>query len=294
MAKSDIIPCFGEGQPTLKCTGSKIINDFYSTFNMWGKGHSTYCKKCLDKIYDYYYKNSGENDKLALYYTLVQENTPFITDIYDKLKSKCGKVTINRYMTELSKMTQKQSLWQDFSASDFKLIDNESMSDPQMQEWEKNWGSQTIEGYKFLDETYNKYADELDELTVAQKDLLKDLANYRWILRQINDGTYVGELSQEKVQSQIGKLLNTLKLDNFAEKKVLTLSEQLITDKIAQIELTEPADFYKEPAKYKDFNGLRKYYKDVCLRPLLNTLCGNKDFDINVDDLSKYNTEVEE
>ena len=294
MAKSDIIPCFGEGQPTLKCTGGKVANDFYSTFNIWGKGHSTYCKKCLDRIYDYYYKNSNENDKLALYYTLIQENTPFITDIYDKLKPKCGKVTINKYMSELTKNTQKQTLWQDFSASDFKLIDNESMTDPQMQEWEKNWGSQTIEGYKFLDETYKKYADELDELSIAQQDLLKDLANYRWILRQINDGTYTGELNQEKVQAQIGKLLNILKLDNFTEKKVLTLSEQLITNKVAQLELTEPADFYKEPTKYKDFNGLRKYYKDVCLRPLLNTLCSNKDFDINVDDLAKYNTDAEE
>ena len=79
--KKDIVLCLGEGQPTLKCTGNKLISDFYPSFNMWGNGHSTYCKKCLDKIYDYYYKSSGENDKVDFYPTLINENVPFITEI---------------------------------------------------------------------------------------------------------------------------------------------------------------------------------------------------------------------
>ena len=282
------IVCTGEGQPTLKCTGNKTESDFYTTFNMWGNGHSRYCKKCLDKIYDYYYKNSGENDKVALYHTLVQENTPFITDIYDKLKPKIGKVTPNKYFTELSKMQAKQALWNDFSASDFKLVENESFADEQMVKWEKNWGAQTIEGYKFLDETYDKYLDSFDEMSTAQQDLLRDLCTYRWILRQINDGNYAGDLNQEKVQAQISKLLSILKLDNFAEKKEYTLSEQLIFNKIAQIELTKPADLYKEPTKYKDFNKVRKYYQDICLRALKNCLIGTKEFNVDMDNLNEY------
>ena len=286
--KKNVITCAGEGQSLLKCTGGKLENDFYPTFNMWGNGRSCYCKKCLDKIYDYYYKNSNENDKLALYYTLMKENIPFITDIYDKLKPKYGKITPNRYIQEYAKTTQKQSLWSDFSASDFKLIENESMSDPQMIEWEKNWGSQTIEGYKFLDETYDKYLDSFDEMSTAQQDLLRDLCTYRWILRQINDGNYAGDLNQEKVQAQISKLLSILKLDNFAEKKEYTLSEQLIFNKIAQIELTKPADLYKEPTKYKDFNKVRKYYQDICLRALKNCLIGTKEFNVDMDNLNEY------
>ena len=289
--KKDIVVCAGEGQPTLKCTGGKLITDFYPSFDMWGKGHTKFCKKCLDKIYDYYYKNSNENDKVALYHTLVQENTPFITDIYDKLKPKFGKVTPNKYFTELAKMQAKQALWSDFSASDFKLVENESFADEQMVKWEKNWGAQTIEGYKFLDETYDRYLDSFDELSTAQEDLLRDLCTYRLILREINDGTYAGELSQEKVQGQIAKLLNTLKLDNFAEKKEYTISEQLMFNKIAQIELTKPADLYKEPKKYKDFNKVKKYYQDVCLRALKNTLAGDKNFDIKLDNLEEYDFE---
>ena len=48
-------------------------------------------------------------------------------------------------------------------------------------------------------------------------------------------------------------------------------------------------ELYKEPKKYADFNKLRKYEKDMVLRPLLNTLCGHRDFDINIDDIEQYN-----
>ena len=76
-------------------------------------------------------------------------------------------------------------------------------------------------------------------------------------------------------------------------RKIL-LQAQLIFNKIAQIELTKPADLYKEPTKYKDFNKVRKYYQDICLRPLKNTLAGMKDFDIDVDSLGDYDLKKNE
>lgn len=291
MAKKDLITCAGEGQSLLKCTGGKVESDFYPSFNMWGNGHTKHCKKCLDKIYDYYYKNSGENDKVALYYTLIQENTPFITDIYDKLKPKIGKITPNKYFTELSKTNKNVDLWKDFSASDFKLIDSEAMTDPQIREWEKNWGAQTIEGYKFLDETYKRYTKDIEKLTVAQKDLIKDLCQYRLMLRQINDSTYNGEMSQKDIQSQISSLLSKLKMDNFEEKKTGTLSEQSMFAINQMIERVDVVDVYGKKKEYEDHIGRRKYYKDMCLRPLLNCLADHKDWDLNIDDVTQYNIE---
>ena len=81
-----------------------------------------------------------------------------------------------------------------------------------------------------------------------------------------------------------------LKLDQFEENKPKTISEQLMFTKIAQIEQTKPADLYKEPKKYKDFNKIKMYYKDLVLRPLLNTLVGSKDFNIDIDDVGKYSS----
>jgi hypothetical protein len=60
------------------------------------------------------------------------------------------------------------------------------------------------------------------------------------------------------------------------------------------VEEHDPADFYKEPKKWKDQNKLRRFYKDLVLRPLLNTLTGSKDFDLNLDDVEKYNLDAEE
>ena len=83
--------------------------------------------------------------------------------------------------------------------------------------------------------------------------------------------------------------MERLTLDEFASNRPKTVIEESLFAKIAQIEQTKPADLYKEPKKYADFNKLRKYEKDMVLRPLLNTLCGHRDFDINIDDIEQYN-----
>lgn len=273
--------CLGEGQSTLKCTGNKLITDFYSTFNMWGNGHSRYCKKCLDKIYDYYYKNSNDNDKLALYYTLIQENVPFITEIYDKLSSKYGKVTINRYMTEFSSKTQKQNIWSDFSISDFRLIDTDGFENQEeMKELIKKWGDQCNKSeYEFLEETFKRYTsdDEEEELSPQRIDLIRDLCNYRLILRKINDGTYDGDMTQEKVQSQIANLLKTLKLDNFEVKKKKSDIEKILEYQIWEIENTEPAEVVDKD-EYKDYLNIQSSWGNSILRCVKNILSNSKEY----------------
>lgn len=289
--KKDIITCAGEGQSLLKCTGGKTESDFYTTFNMWGKGHSCYCKKCLDKIYEYYYKNSGENDKVALYHTLIQENVPFITEVYDKFSAKYGKVTINKYLTEVSSRNQKQTMWADFSASDFKLIDTDGFeSQEEMKELVKKWGDQCSKAeYEFLEETFKRYTNEDDEedLSPQRVDLIRDLCNYRLILRKINDGTYSGDMTQEKVQSQIASLLKTLKLDNFEVKKKKSETEQLLEYRIWEIENTRPAELF-DKEEYKDFFDIHKDWGKDILRCVKNLLVGSKEYPKITRDSDKY------
>ena len=284
--KKDLITCAGEGQSLLKCTGNKTESDFYSTFNMWGNGHSRYCKKCLDKIYDYYYKNSNENDKVALYHTLVQENTPFITEVYDKLSVNMPKVTVNKYLTEINKRTQKQTMWSDFSASDFKLVDNTSFEDQEeMKKLSKKWGDQC----EFLEETFKRYTNDDDEedLSPQRVDLIRDLCNYRLILRKINDSTYDGDMTQEKVQSQIANLLKTLKLDNFEVKKKKSEVEQLLEYRIWEIENTKPAELF-DKEEYKDFFDIHKDWGKDILRCVKNLLVGSKEYPKITRDSDKY------
>ena len=280
-AKKDVITCAGEGQSLLKCTGGKVETDFYPTFNMWGKGRSCYCKKCLDKIYDYYYKNSNENDKVALYYTLVQINTPFITEIYDKLSVNMPKVTINKYMAEFIKRTQKQTMWADFSASDFKLVEDGGFQDQEeMKELVKKWGDQCSKAeYEFLEETFKRYTNEDDEedLSPQRIDLIRDLCNYRLILRKINDSTYSGDMTQEKCQSQIANLLKTLKLDNFEVKKKKSDIEKILEYQIWEIENTEPAEVV-DKEEYKDFLNIQSSWGNSILRCVKNILSNSKEY----------------
>ena len=184
--------------------------------------------------------------------------------------------------------------WTDFTNTDtdYKDIVTLEKSDESIQiEVEKlrlNWGDQDdIEDYKFLEYTYDRYTKNVEFENPQQEDLYRDLCKARLEMRKIESGRSDGDLT--KTQSRILTLMNKLKLDEFESNKAKTLSEQLIFAKIAQIEQTKPADLYKDYNKYRDTSKLRKYYKDLVLRPLLNTLAGKRDFDISMDDIEQYN-----
>ena len=290
--------CKGHNAPLLKCVGDVIETEFYNSWSNFSDGKVPYCKKCLQKIFEYY-KNETNSEKTAAYFTLMKIDTPLIEEIFDSVVNKKGSFNLSTYMTELQKRDSNKDIWQDFSGTDVELKDISKVKTiaerkKEINALEKKWGIQDcIEDYDFLEETFDRYTQDLEDedYTPSRIDLIKDLCNYRLILRKINDNRYNGEISQEKCQGQISNLLKILKLDNFEEKKPLTLSEQLIFNKIAQIELTKPADIYKEPKKYKDFNKVKQYYEDICLRPLKNCLLGAKDFNIDIDNLDKYNLE---
>lgn len=294
--------CKGHNAPALNCLGQMKESDFYTSWSNFSDGKVPYCKSCIQKIFKYYLKET-QTEKTALYFTLMKLDIPFIQEIFDIVVNKSNynvDKLVGTYIVELQRKTQNKEIWCDFSSSDIELKDIDSKIQTvaerksELKDLEYKWGIQDcVEDYDFLEDNFKRYTADLEDedYTPSRIDLVKDLCNYRLILRKINDNRYNGEISQEKCQSQISNLLKILKLDNFEEKKPLTLSEQLIFNKIAQIELTKPADLYKEPKKYKDFNKVKKYYEDICLRPLKNCLLGAKDFNIDMENLSQYDLE---
>lgn len=288
--------CRGAGSSFLGCIGTVKETEFYDSFNKLEGNKVCYCMKCCDKIFKYY-QDSGYDVKMSLYYTLQKIDVPFIQDVYDKLVSK-GKVSVKNYLSEIQGRKDKIEIWNDFSSSD-KIIestaDEKEKQKERLEYLEDVWGIQDTEkDYEFLENTFERYTKGVEFINQQQRDLYKDLCRDRLLLRKINDGRYNGEETIDKVQNRISKTMATLKVDQFESKKPKTLSEQLIFDKIAQIEMTKPADLYKEPTKYKDFNKVRQYYQDICLRPLKNTLAGLKDFDIDVENLQKYQIEEDD
>ena len=297
--------CMGHNTPMLQCIGLKKDSEFFSSWSPFhSNGKVPYCKECCNKMFQYYLDET-KSAKTALYYTLMKIDIPFIKNIYEIVNErslsgdKNGKrtpINVGTYVNELRRYSKNKEIWSDFSATDVDItevdakIQTAEIKQKEMKQWEIDWGIQDeVCDYEFLNDTFNRYTKGVEFVNPQQEDLYRDLCRDRLLLRKINDNRYNGDETIDKVQNRISKSMATLKVDQFESNKPKTASEQSFFAKIAQIEQTKPADLYKEPKKYKDFNKLRQYEEDMVLRPLLNTLCGHRDFDINIEDAERYN-----
>ena len=297
--------CMGHNTPMLQCIGLKKDSEFFSSWSPFhSNGKVPYCKECCNKMFQYYLDET-KSAKTALYYTLMKIDIPFIKSIYEIVNDrslsgdKNGKrtpINVGTYVNELRRYSKNKEIWSDFSATDVDItkvdakIQTAEIKQKEMKQWQIDWGIQDeVCDYEFLNDTFNRYTKGVEFVNPQQEDLYRDLCRDRLLLRKINDNRYNGDETIDKVQNRISKTMATLKVDQFESNKPKTASEQSFFAKIAQIEQTKPADLYKEPKKYKDFNKLRQYEEDMVLRPLLNTLCGHRDFDINIEDAERYN-----
>ena len=114
--------CKGHNAPLLKCVGDVIETEFYNSWSNFSDGKVPYCKKCLQKIFEYY-KNETNSEKTAAYFTLMKIDTPLIEEIFDSVVNKKGSFNLSTYMAELQKRDSNKDIWQDFSGTDVELKD---------------------------------------------------------------------------------------------------------------------------------------------------------------------------
>jgi hypothetical protein len=196
-------------------------------------------------------------------------------------------------------MKKALDTWESFADSDvdFKDISGLTQSDEgikaQIEELELNWGYQeSEEDYKFLEYLYDKYTQGIEFENPQQEDLYRDLCLARLEKRKAEQGKIDTDIT--KIQGRILTIMNKLKLDDFESTKPKSLSEQLIFAKIPMIESKRPWDIYNKTQEYKLSSKRRQYYKDLVLRPTLNSLVNNRDFNIDMSDLEKYNLKDDE
>lgn len=285
--------CKGHNAPLLNCSGDIMETEFYNSWSNFSDGKVPYCKKCLQKIFEYY-KNETNSEKTAAYFTLMKIDTPLIEEIFDSVVNKKGSFNLGIYMTELQKRDSNKDIWQDFSGTDVELKDISEVKTiaerkKEIDALEKKWGIQDcIEDYDFLEETFNRYTQGVEFVNSQQEDLYKDLCRDRLLLRKINDNRYNGDESIDKVQNRISKTMSTLKLDQFESNRPKTLSEQALFEKIRLCDENNVKDIYSEPSKYYDLNKVQYYNEKFSLRPLANMLVGNRDFSVNLEDIEQY------
>lgn len=288
--------CKGHNSPFLKCIGDVKESNFYTSWSKFSDGLMPYCKDCIQKIYQYYLSETG-SEKTAVYFTLMKLDMPFIDDVYNASVKNNKKpiYNISTYISTIQKFTQNKEIWGDFSATDIELNKTESVvktiaeRKKELKTLEKKWGIQDcIEDYDFLEETYQRYTQNIEFTNPQQEDLYRDLCRDRLLLRKINDNRYSGEESLDKVQTRIAKTMSILKLDQFEDNRAKTLSEQSLFEKIRLCDENNVKDIYSEPSKYYDLNKIQYYNEKFSLRPLANMLVGNRDFSVNLEDIEQY------
>ena len=277
--------CRGHNSPYLKCIGDVKESNFYASWSKFSDGMMPYCKDCIQKIYQYYFEETGA-EKTAVYFTLMKLDMPFIDNVYEaSIKNNKKPVyNISTYISTLLRSTQNKEIWCDFSATDTELSKTESVvktiaeRKKELDILEKQWGIQDCtEDYDFLEETYKRYTKNIDFVNPQQEDLYKDLCRDRLLLRKINDNRYNGDESLDKVQSRISKTMSILKLDQFEKKKDKTDIEKILEKQIWEIENTEPAEVV-DKEEYKDFLNIESDWGKHILRAVKNMLVGSKDF----------------
>lgn len=294
--KKEVLICRGVNSPLLKCVGTKLETDFYDNWNVWDGKKTCFCKDCLNKIFNIYMEQSN-SEKVALYYTCMQINLPFMNEIYNILSNKVDKngkpqkVNISKYITELQKRKVNKSVWKDFSNTDVTLIGEnkvKTFDKDDVSKLEIAWGIQDdIKDYYFLEETFKRYTENREELNPQQEDLFRDLSRDRLLLRKINDGRYNGDETIDKVQSRISKLMGILKLDQFEQPKKKSDIEKILEHQIWEIENEEPAEVI-DKNEYSDFLDINKNWGKHILRCVKNLLVGSKEYPNITRDSDKY------
>lgn len=280
----------------------RIVDDKFSP-----DGVIPYCADCCEEIVR---ENLTKVNSLesAMWLTCAKLDVPFIRKVFEKVEEqkskyqqKSGKkdseYTLFKYYYDYlwgsKSMGTAIDVWIDFSNTDVSMGEISSLKkseealNREIEKLELDWGVQEdIEDYKFLVYNFDKYTKDVGEMTPQQEDLYRDLCLARLEKRKIEEKKLDGDLT--KVQNRILNLMHKLNLDRFEDNQPKTLSEEFLFDKIRMVEQTMPADFYKDKSLYKDMTKKRKLMTDLVYRPLANTLTGSRDFNIDINDIEKY------
>lgn len=304
-AKPILKTCVGYNVKGLECKSSQKVTAFIKNDSDNLDGYTNYCKKCLEIIFKRYLENN--TFAKSIYLTCAISDFAYCRRIVDNIiESDREDYKFYNYCKALEEFNNKETkdgriAYIGFGMSD-DFVDSENIlaKDKDLTQEEKNiqnveriqvWGVQDREeDYIFLEDTFNRYTREIEEFAnEEQKDLYRDLCLARLTARKINDGRYDGDSNIDKIQARITKIMSVLKVDEYKNNIPKTLAEKSLFERIKQCDEKTVKETYENfDSKYKDINKIKEYSEKFVLRPLLNTLVGHKDFEVDLEDIEKY------
>lgn len=273
----------------IKCNRAYSVDDFYKSDN---SHHSTglmpYCKVCTKEIFQDNLKRFN-SVRSALWVTCSEVGMPFIEKVYNHLMekvetAKAEKTLTNTYnywgnfMSSYMCLKKKTDRWNSFGVTDVNMseaivdLDLEKMRKEKMQQFILDWGEQEDEDYAYLEYRWDFYTEEI-KLTPAQESLYRKLCIAELDYRKAKEKNESGKEEQDSVL----KLMKTLKIDNFTQKKEKSLTEQMLERQIWEIENTTPAEC-EDLEKYKDFCNIEADWFKYCVSAVKNLITGSKEY----------------
>lgn len=271
------------------------IEDFYKSPNpLHGNGVLLYCKDCALDIMQKNLRRFSNIEK-ALWYTCAALNIPFRSEVYERLNEKiklnAGKKInyLGEYLKMLNVMRSKTDKWESFNDTDVSMGEFSALQDMnvkrenEIKELKMLWGDTfSIDDLSYLEYRFTIYTDGM-ELTEYQASRYRDLCLCELKVKNM-----------EEVKTNMALKANIAKelgIDKFSNNKEKSLAVEIIETQIYEMEKSEPAEYFADKEKYKDYLYIGRDFVRMVFRPIKNLITGSKDYEILED--SKYGDDDE-
>lgn len=281
------------------CKTEKIVANFYDNPLVGHKGERIWiCKSCAyDKYKDYLRR--AKDEKVAMWCTLAEMGMPFKKQVWKATREAASLNVgigdakkpyvniVNLYMNYFKSFNiRAKGLWE----SDEVITPNKAIEeneenknkygvvdyDKQVVVWgrfERSDGSLDDDAYKFLNTTFAKYVEDMDDLDANLENRYRDLARCELRLRRANEKGDGSEIS--KAQDSLNKQLALLGLNNF-KKEYESEEKRAYEKRVAIVEHTKPAEC-EDLKKYLDMVGYEKE-KALPMRAIRNAIAGTREY----------------
>ena len=258
------------------CGSIKQKKNFYPSITQDNE-YLPICKDCIERMLADY-KQAFEDKELtfadvsAIWCVLFQLNLPFYRDLVmeaqDKASNNIKMTFFEIYYTLLKNSRRKftSTLDGDTNMTELfvmfgKAIDEEdSLSEAEKSHLLTAWGKYSVEDWRWLENKYHEYTDEILNLEKAGEELYRQLCKDDLRLRQaFENGEDTKAITDEKF-----KIMKLLKIDNFKDRLIW------------KFENTEPAEL-EDKSIYKDVAGYEQLYHEI-MRSQENFIRGSKNY----------------
>jgi len=272
---------------------------FYKTTNPMidRNGLMSVCKEHCNELYEHYFALYNQLD-IALEYTCRDLDVRFTEDALvhtkghiDKLIKRGSKPNriFGYYKSKLESTVQVNIQIDSFRYHDSDRFQEDGWQEydafeitPEMREfWGKHLSSEDIE---FLEAEKPHWFDRYKCDTRGEEIL------YKQICFQILDIAKAREREEDakKIKDMLDTLQKLMDSANVKPKDANALQDSENIDtfgiRIRDIELYEPAEYFKDKGLYHDFSNIETYFRNWVVRPLKNLLKGTRDFELEEED----------